>query len=108
MQASPQHPSRSKLGVLTDWKYSGGTVKSIVTNVRLTFWTNLRPDPALDLDQRQSLFLTRQLMGYVDSDGATKQQKALPPSVFKSMLRNTFTPMDESLGQLFCGAFFFR
>ena len=46
-------------------------------------------------------------MGYIDSDGATKQQKALPPSVFKSLLQNKFTPLDEALGELACGAFFF-
>ena len=54
-----------------------------------------------------SLFLTRQLSGYVDADPSTKQEKALPLSVFKELLRNTFTPKDEALGQLATGAFFF-
>ena len=46
-------------------------------------------------------------MGYVDSDRATKQQKALPPSLFRSMLQNTFILLDKALGPLSCGAFFF-
>ena len=96
-----QHGKRRK-AILT-----GGTVKSTVTNVRSTFRSNFRSDPALDKDGRSSLFLTRQIMGYIDSDGATKQQKALPPSVFKLLLQNKFTPLDEALGELACGAFFF-
>ena len=76
-------------------------------NIRSTFRTNLWPDSALDADAKPSLFLTRQLSGYVDADASTKQQKALPPSVFRSMLQNRFSPMNEALGQLAGCAFFF-
>ena len=34
-------------------------VKSTITNIRSSFRTNLRPDPALDPDMKTSLFLTR-------------------------------------------------
>ena len=35
------------------------------------------------------------------------QQRALPLSVFRRLYHNRFTPLDEALGQLACGAFFF-
>ena len=76
----------------------GLTVKSTVTNVRSAFRANLRPDPALDKDSRISLFLSRQLSGYVDADPSTRQEKSLPLSVFRELLRNTFTPKDEAIG----------
>ena len=47
------------------------------------------------------------MSGYVDSDKAKKQQKSLPLSVFRKLYENDFTPMDEAMGQLACGAFFF-
>ena len=47
------------------------------------------------------------MAGYVDSDKAKKQQKSLPLSVFRKLYENDFTPMDEAMGQLACGAFFF-
>ena len=46
-------------------------------------------------------------MGYVDADPVTKQQKALPLSVFRKLYYNRFTPLDAALGELACGAFFF-
>ena len=93
---------RTRKSVLT-----GNTVKTTITHVRSSFRTNLRHDPALDVDGRTSLFLTRQLAGYCDSDPSRNQQKALPVSVFATLQQNTFTPLDAALGQLACGAFFF-
>ena len=49
----------------------------------------------------------RQLNGYIDSNPSIKQEKALPVSVFRTLLDNKFTPKDEALGQLATGAFFF-
>ena len=91
---------RNEHGTTKKPQLTGNTVKATVTNVRSTFRTNLRPDPALDPDKRISLFLTRQLAGYVDADPLAKQQKALPLSVFKNLHNNTFTPMDKAMGQL--------
>ena len=54
-----------------------------------------------------SLFITRQLGGYVDADPSSQQEKALPLIVFRELLRNGFTPNDEALVQLAAGAFFF-
>ena len=93
---------RTRKSVLT-----GNTVKTTITHVRSSFRTNLRHDPALDVDGRTSLFLTQQLAGYCDSDPSRNQQKALPVSVFATLQQNTFTPLDAALGQLACGAFFF-
>jgi hypothetical protein len=86
---------------------TGSTVKSTVAHVCAVFRTHLRPDPALDANDRPALFLSRQIAGYIDSDAAPKQQKALPLSVFRAMYHNKFTPHDEAMGQLACGAFFF-
>ena len=69
---------RNKYGKTKKLSLSGNTVKTTVVDVRSTFRSTLRGDPALDADHKISLFLTRQLMGYVDADPATKQQKALP------------------------------
>ena len=85
----------------------GSTVKSTITNVRSAFRTNLKPDPALDIDNNVSLFLSRQISGYIDGDPSVKQEKALPLSVFRKLLENNFTPWDEALGQLATAAFFF-
>ena len=80
----------------------GGTVKATVTHVRSTFRSTLRPDPALDDDAMPSLSLQRQIRGYIDADPSTRQQKALPISVFHQLLEDKFTPNDEALGQLAC------
>ena len=98
---------RKKYGKTSKSIITGGTIKSTVSNICLDFRKNLRPYPAFDLDMHPSLFLTHQLMGYINSNSSAKQQKALPPSVFRTMLQNTFTPMDEAMGQLSNGAFFF-
>ena len=54
-----------------------------------------------------SLFLSRQIAGYVDADPSVKQEKALPLSVFRALLANTFSPTDAAMGELATGAFFF-
>ena len=87
---------------------TGRTVKATVSHVRAAFRVAMKHDPALDPDGKPSLFLTRQISGYIDADPSSRQQKALPVSLFKRLLGNTFTPADEALGQLACGAFFFR
>ena len=58
------------------------------------------------MDGNFSLFLTRQLSGYVDADPSVRQEKALPLTVFRKLLENKFTPLDEAMGQLAVGAFF--
>ena len=73
---------RNEYGKTQKTILQGSTIKSTVTNVRSAFRTNLRPDPALDKDSRMSLFLTQELSGYTDADPSSKQEKALPLSVF--------------------------
>ena len=97
---------RNKYGTRKSAKLRGSTVKATVTNVRSTFRAHLRSDPALDTDGKISLFLTRQLSGYVDADPSVKQEKALPLSVFRKMLENKFTPADEAMGNWLQGHFF--
>ena len=58
------------------------------------------------MDGNFSLFLTRQLSGYVDADPSVRQEKALPLTVFRKLLENKFTPLDETMVQLAVGAFF--
>ena len=98
---------RNNYGKTSKAVLTGGIVKSTITNVRSAFRSNFRADPALDTDGKPSLFLTRQMSGYVDSDKSARQQKSLPLSVFRKLYENNFTPMDEAMGQLACGAFFF-
>jgi hypothetical protein len=97
---------RNKFGTRKKLRLRGNTVKATITNVRSAYRTNLRGDPALDTDGKISLFLTRQLSGYVDADPAANQEKALPLSVFRKMLEIKFTPADEVMGQPALGAFF--
>ena len=98
---------RNNFGTTSKTVLRGNTVNSTVTHVCQTFRTHLRPDPALDANNKPSLFLTRQIAGFIDADLSKRQQKALPLCVFSTMYRNVFTPMDEAMGQLVCGAFFF-
>ena len=98
---------RNQFGKTRKTVLTGGTVKATVSHVRSTFRSNLRHDPGLDADGRTSLFLNRQLTGYVQADPSKRQQKALPISVFHTLLQNRFTPLDTALGELACGAFFF-
>ena len=77
---------RNQYGTTRKYRLKGGTVKSTVTHVRSAFRENLRPDPGLDVDGKFSVFLTRQIAGYVDADPSTKQEKALPLSVFRVLL----------------------
>ena len=84
----------------------GGTVKPTIMDVRLSFRMALQTD-RIDADGKPSLFLTRQLTGYRDADPSTRQQKALPVRVFEQLQRNQFTTMEEAVGELSCGAFFF-
>ena len=59
------------------------------------------------MDGKISVYLSRQMSGYVDADPSRKQEKALPLSVFRNLLKNNFTPLDTAMGQLATGAFFF-
>jgi hypothetical protein len=98
---------RNKCGKTGKQLLTSNTVKATITHVRSTFRSNLRSDPALDVDDKPLIFLVRQLKGYTDTDAPPKQQTALPLSVFHALHDNIFTPLDEAMGRLACGAFFF-
>ena len=98
---------RNRYGKKRNSNLRGNTIKSTVSNVRATFRKNLRADPGLDVEGKFSIFLTRKLSGYVDADSFVEQEKALPLRVFKELLGKKFTPLDEAMGQLATGAFFF-
>ena len=98
---------RNEYGSTKKSKLKGSTVKATITNVRSAFRTNLRPDPALDADLKPSLFIQRQITGYIDSDPLPKQQKALPLSVFQRLYNNRITPLYAAMGELSSGAFFY-
>ena len=96
---------RNKCGKSNKKLLTGNTIKATITHVRSTFRSNLRSDPALNVDDKSSTFLKRQLEGYADTDAPPKYQKALPLSVFHALHDNIFTPLDEAMGKLACGAF---
>ena len=98
---------RNKFGTTSKTVLRRNTVKSTVTHVCQTFRTHLRPDPALDADNKPSLFLTRQIAGFIDADPSKRQKNALTLCVFSTMYKNNFTPMDGTMGQLVYGDFFF-
>ena len=74
---------RNMHGKYTKQLLTGNTVKATVTHVRATFRSHFRPDPSLDSDGRPSLFLQRQIRGYIDRDPMPNQQRALLLSVFR-------------------------
>ena len=98
---------RNQHGTRNQQLLTGKTVKATVTHVRSTFRSHFRPDPSLDADGKPSIYLQRQLRGYTDANPMPNQQRALPLSVFRRLYHNRTTPLDEALGQLANGAFFF-
>mmetsp|Transcript_48763 Transcript_48763/g.146930 ORF Transcript_48763/g.146930 Transcript_48763/m.146930 type:complete len:123 (-) Transcript_48763:285-653(-) len=65
------------------------------------------PDPRLDGSGKIALEITRQTKGYKKEDPETKHQKALPPSVYRHILRKVLSNLANSKSHLLCGAFFF-
>lgn len=84
-----------------------GSVRAAIDAVAATFRINQLPSPVHDPSGRLLYLLGRQLKGYKNADPASKPQKALPPSVFRSVASVTITPLDVAIGQLVIGAFFF-
>ena len=64
-------------------------------------------DPRIDSSGNQSLILRRQQQGYKKSDPKTKHQKAIPPEVYRFILRRARNPRSRAKAELLCGNLFF-
>ena len=87
-------------------KVAGKTAKTAVDNVAATITSSGGSDPRLDNSGSSSLLLDRQLRGYKKVDPKTKHQKAIPPEVYRFLLRRAFSPRTRALIELLCGNLF--
>ena len=63
-------------------------------------------DPRLDTSNNQSLLLKRQIQSYKKVDPKTKHQKAIPPEVYRFILRRAKDPRARARAELLCGNLF--
>ena len=90
----------------TEDKVTGKTAKTAIDNVAATITSSGGSDPRLDDSGSSSLLLDRQLRGYKKVDPKTKHQKAIPPEVYRFLLRRAFSPRTRALIKLLCGNLF--
>lgn len=85
----------------------GNTASATIDHVAATIVTSGGVDPRLDSSNKKSLLINRQLQGYKKVDPTTKHQKAIPPEVFRFILRRGNNPRGKAIAELLCGALFF-
>jgi hypothetical protein len=89
----------------------GDTARKALDHVAATFVESGRPSPIVDTRGKTHVHIERQTRGYKRDDPSTKHEKALPPIVFKELLKNSTTntshPRSTSRAYLICGALFF-
>jgi len=84
------------------------SVHAALNAVASTFRTNHCRSPAHDhITARLAFVLQRQLKGYTNKDPAEKPQKALTPSILRTLTALRNSTLDEAVSQLAVGAFFF-
>ena len=83
------------------------TFKSAISDVSVSFRTDLWSDPTLESSGQTSLLLQRQLRGYKTLDPTTKHQKPLPAKLVFHIYKRTNTHLNTAIGQLITVAFFF-
>lgn len=85
----------------------GKTAKTTVDHVAATIVASDGQDPRFDSSNNESLILKRQVQGYKKSDPKTKHQKAIPPEVYRFILRRAQHPRSRAKAELLCGNLFF-
>lgn len=85
----------------------GETAEKTINHVAATIVSSGGEDPRLDKSGNKSLLLSRQLQSYKKVDPKTKHQKAIPPEVYRFILRRAVTPRAKALAELLCFALFF-
>ena len=65
------------------------------------------PDPRVNTAGKVCIQITRQLRTYKSNDPATHHQKAIPPEVYRWLLRHANGPRQQARAHLLAGALFF-
>jgi hypothetical protein len=83
------------------------TVDTAIFYVAKTFRDNDRPSPCHDEYKCKHPLLQQQIKGYRNSDGSKKQQKAATPGLIRKVYNMSGNKLQEAIGDLVGGAFFF-
>eukprot|EP00957_Ditylum_brightwellii_P035034 2656570-Ditylum_brightwellii.AAC.1 len=71
----------------------GGTTREAMDNVCVILKESGVGNPSKSSAGKLKLSLGHQICGYLKQDPPTKHQKALPPSVYRDILRHDNTPL---------------
>ena len=85
----------------------GKTAKTAIIHVAATISASGGKDPRLDKSGKPSLLIERQINSYKKVDPKTKHQKAIPPEVYRFILRRATLPRNRAVAELLCSALFF-
>jgi len=85
----------------------GKTAKTAIIHVAATISASGGKDPRLDKSGKPSLLIERQINSYKKVDPKTKHQKAIPPEVYRFILRRATLPRNQAVANLLCSALFF-
>ena len=87
----------------------GDTARKALDHVAASFVESGRISPIVDTRGRTHNHIERQSKGYKKDDPSVKHEKALPPIVFRHLLRITRNghPRSQARAILICGALFF-
>ena len=85
----------------------GDTAATALDNVATTITASGRDDPRLNKAIKTHLMIQRQKRSYKKVDPPTKHQKALPPEVYRQLLRTAISPRDKARATTLGGSVFF-
>ena len=85
----------------------GTTAKQALDDVASTIAASIGSDPRLDKNGKTWRIISRQVRGYKKVDPPTKHQKALPPEVYRQIIRCARSPRDLARSKLLAGSAFF-
>mmetsp|Transcript_1014 Transcript_1014/g.1668 ORF Transcript_1014/g.1668 Transcript_1014/m.1668 type:complete len:207 (+) Transcript_1014:685-1305(+) len=85
----------------------GQTASQTADNVATTIVESGRPDPRKNEQGHTFLMIKRQKKSYSKSDSPVKHQKALPPEVYRTILRSSNHPRELARAQTLGAALFF-
>lgn len=84
-----------------------GETAQAADNVATTITESGRPDPRKNEQGHTFLMIKRQKRSYKKSDPPAKHQKALPPEVYRTILRFSFHPREKAIAETLGAALFF-
>ena len=86
---------------------AGETASRTINYVTASIIASGGKDPRVDSTLIYSLLLRRQVQSYKKSDPKTKHQKAIPPEVYRFILRRAKHQRARARAELLCGNLFF-